>query len=61
MPLHNLTNKDRLKQFLLNPMFVVHTVVLEIFDSKNISWVKLPMKISYTKIYYHNQISTMMY
>ena len=31
------------------------TVVWEIFDSKNILWVQLPMKISYTKIYYHSQ------
>ena len=32
-----------------------YTVVWEIFNSNNISWVQLPTKYSYIKIYYHNQ------
>ena len=35
-----------------------YTVVQEIFDSKNVSWVLLPRKISYTKIYNNDYFIT---
>ena len=37
----------------MNMLICCNTVVWEIFDSKNISWVIVTQKISYTKFYYH--------